>query len=349
MPPSVLMLGWGFPPNISGGLDTFVGSLFWEFDERDDVDVELVLPAEFAPDDVAAIHGIPTGDGDVIERIERLSEEFVERAADADVVHTHDWFGYDPGVESQSTHDVQWMTTFHSLTQDRNLNPPDYEVETEQRIVDRTDGLVAVSDLTAGRVREFYGRDADVVHNGFQRVEPTGRDVTDELGIDGPMLFFVGRHTHQKGITHLLYAMSKLRRPEVTLVLGGSGHLTAQLRRFAELLDIDDQVEFVGYVPDAELADYYASADAFVSASLAEPFGMTVVEALSTGTPVVTTECGAAEVLPDDCLVLVDAHSDAIADGIDAALAMDGVPDFEERTWTDVADDYVALYESLLS
>ncbi|WP_435102318.1 glycosyltransferase family 4 protein [Halarchaeum sp. P4] len=343
------MLGWGFPPNISGGLDTFVGSLFWEYDGRDDVDVELVLPAEFAPDDVPNIHGVPTGDGDVITRIERLSDSFVERAADADVVHTHDWFGYDPGVRAQSTHDAQWMTTFHSLTQDRNLNPPDYELETEQRIVDRADRVVAVSNLTARRTREFYGGDPAVVHNGFQRVEPTGRDVKAELGIDGPMLFFVGRHTHQKGITHLLYAMSKLRRPDVTLVLGGSGHLTAQLKRFAELLDIDDQVVFVGYVPDEELADYYASADAFVSSSLAEPFGMTVVEALSTGTPVVTTECGAAEVIPEECLVRVDAESDSIADGIDEVLAMDGVPPFEERTWGDVADDYVALYEDLLA
>lgn len=348
MAPTVLMLGWGFPPNVSGGLDTFVGALYGALDARDDVNVELVLPAEYAPGDVENIHGVPTGEGDIITRIERLSDAFVERAGDADVVHTHDWFGYDPAVRAQSAHDVQWMTTFHSLTQDRNLNPPDYEVETEQRIVDRADLLVAVSNLTARRTREFYGGDPAVVHNGFQHVTPTGRDVKAELGIDGPMLFFVGRHTHQKGIEHLLYAMSKLRRDDVTLVLGGSGHLTAQLKRFCELLDIEERVVFAGYVPDEELADYYASADLFVSPSLAEPFGMTIVEALSVGTRVVTTECGAAEILPEDCLVQVTPDSDSIVDGVERALAMEGDLVFEERTWTDVADDYVALYEDLL-
>ncbi|MFB6176827.1 MAG: glycosyltransferase, partial [Halobaculum sp.] len=117
--------------------------------------------------------------------------------------------------------------------------------------------------------------------------------------------FFVGRHTDQKGISYLLYALSELRRDDVTLVIGGTGHLTDQLRRFAELAGVADQVEFVGFIPETELGDYYASADLFVSPSRSEPFGITIVEALSVGTRVVATECGAAEVLPDDCLIQV--------------------------------------------
>jgi len=341
------MLGWGFPPNVSGGLDTVVGELYDAYARRDDVELTLVLPEEYAPEDVPGVHGVPTGDGDVITRINRLADDFVEFAADADVVHTHDWFGYTPGSHAQSANDVPWITTFHSLSADRNLDPPEREVETEQRIVDRSDRLVAVSELTAGRLVERYGGDPDVIYNGFQDVQPTGRDLKAELGIDGEMLFFVGRHTHQKGITHLLYAMEKLRRDDVTLVVGGSGHLTDQLKRFVELLGIEDAVQFVGYVPEVELADYYASADLFVSASLAEPFGMTIVEALSTGTRVVATESGAAEVLPEDCIVEIEPHSDSIADGIERALAMEGEPTYEERTWDEVADEYVDLYADL--
>ncbi len=348
MLPSVVMLGWGFPPNVSGGLDTVVGELYWQFQDRDDVEVTLVLPAEYAPDDEPNIHGVATGDGDLITRINRLSGEFVELAADADITHTHDWFGYNPGSRAQATHDIEWMTTFHSLSSDRNLNPPERETDTEQRIVNRADQLVAVSDLTAREVTEQYGGSPAVIHNGFRRVNPTGRDIKTELGIEGPMLFFTGRHTHQKGIPYLLYAVAKLRRLGLTLVIGGTGHLTAQLRRFVELLDIEDRVEFVGYIPEAELADYYASADLFVSASLAEPFGMTVVEALSTGTRVVATECGAAELLPADCLVEVEPDSDSIADGIEYALDMEGEPTYEERSWTAVADDYVEFYHELL-
>jgi glycosyltransferase involved in cell wall biosynthesis len=143
--------------------------------------------------------------------------------------------------------------------------------------------------------------------------------------------------------------MEKLRRPDVQLVIGGTGHLTGQLRRFTELLGVEDRVTFAGYVPENQLADYYASADLFVSPSLAEPFGMTIVEALSAGTRVVTTECGAAEVLPENCLAQVDPDSGAIADGIETALAVEGTPTYEERSWDTVADEHVDMYLELLA
>nr|WP_200862315.1 glycosyltransferase family 4 protein [Candidatus Halobonum tyrrellensis] len=342
------MLGWGFPPNVTGGLDTAVGKLFDELHPRDDVDIELVLPAEYAPEGRDGIHGVPTGTGDIITRIGRLSGEFADRAADADIVHTNDWFGYNAGSRAQSAHDVEWVTTFHSLSSDRNVNPPQREVETEQRIVDRADHLIAVSHLTAGEIRDRYGGEATVIHNGFPSVRATGRDLKAELDIDGKMLFFVGRHTDQKGISYLLYALSKLRRDDVTLVLGGSGHLTEQLKRFVELLGVDDQVLFPGYIPEDELGDYYASADLFVSPSLAEPFGITIVEALSVGTRVVSSQSGAAELLPDDCLIEVDTDSDAIAEGIEYALSLDTPLEYDVRTWAEVADDHVAFYDRVM-
>jgi len=346
MSPNVLMLGWGFPPNVSGGLDTHVGELFDGLRDRG-VDVELVLPAEYAPEDRPGIVGVPTGDGDIITRVGRMSSTFAERAESADIVHTHDWFGYGPGSRAAASADVEWVTTFHSLSTDRNLDPPKREVETERRLAEQTDHRIAVSELTAGCVREQYGADCEVIYNGFSVCETTGRDFKAELGIDGEMLFFVGRHTDQKGIAHLVYAMEKLRRDDVTLVIGGSGHLTAQLKRFAELLDVADRIEWVGYVPEEELGDYYASADLFVSPSLAEPFGITITEALSAGTRVVATESGVNEVLPDDCVVEVDPDSESIADGIERGLALEGEPEYEPITWDEVVDETLAFYERI--
>ncbi len=345
----VLMLGWGFPPNVTGGLDTAVGELFEQLAPRDDIEVELVLPAEYAPPDREGIHGVDTGDGDIITRIGQLSATFVERAADADIIHTHDWFGYNPGSRAQAEHGVEWVTTFHSLSSDRNADPPQREVRTEQRVVNRADHLLAVSEFTARKLRHEYGGEADVIYNGFSTVETTGRDLKTELGIDGPMLFFVGRHTDQKGISYLLYALSELRRDDVTLVVGGSGHLSDQLKRFAELAGVEDRVEFVGFVPESDLGDYYASADLFVSPSRSEPFGITVVEALSVGTRVVATECGAAEVLPDDCLIQVGQDSSSIADGIERALEIDTPIEYEERTWAEVAREHREFYEGVLA
>lgn len=346
MPLKVLMLGWGFPPNVTGGLDTHVGEVFDGLEERDEVEIELVLPEEYAPDRDGIV-GVSTGSGDIITRIGRLSGTFAERAREADVVHTHDWFGYGPGSRAKSNADVEWVTTFHSLSSDRNIDPPQREMETERRIVERCDHLLSVSRLLADSVREQYGGDSEVLYNGFSACETTGRDVKRELGIEGPMLFFVGRHTDQKGISHLLYALSKIRRDDVTLVLGGKGHLTEQLRRFAELLGVDDRAEFVGYIPEEELGDYYASADLFVSPSLSEPFGITITESLSVGTRVVACESGVAEILPENCVIGVDPDSDSIADGIVRALAIEEPPTFEPRTWDEVVDELVDYYRRI--
>ncbi|QSG05674.1 glycosyltransferase family 4 protein [Halapricum desulfuricans] len=348
MAPTVLHLGWGFPPKITGGLDTAIAELFEVFERRDTIDMQLALPAEFDPGDRENIHGIETGTGDLITRVNRMEDEFVRLADEADAVHTNDWFGYRPGAAARKAHDIPWITTFHSLSVERNLDPPRQELDAEQRIVDEADYLLTVSNVTRERIADHHGGDARVIHNGFPSVTPTGRDVKAELDIDGEMLFFVGRHTHQKGLSYLLAAVERLSRDDITLVVGGTGHLTDQLKRFAEALEIDEQVEFVGYVPEEELADYYASADLFVSPSRAEPFGITIVEALSVGTRVVTTDCGAAEILPDDVLVQVTPDSRAVASGIQRGLAMDAPVDYEKRTWEDVADDHEAFYLEIL-
>jgi glycosyltransferase involved in cell wall biosynthesis len=349
MPPRVLMLGWGFPPNVTGGLDTAVGELFERMQPRDDVEFELVLPDEYAPSDRDGIHGVPTGEGDIVTRIGRLAGTFAELAADVDAIHTNDWFGYNPGSRVVSQHDVEWVTTFHSLSVDRNVDPPQREIRTEQRLANRCDHLVAVSEFTRDRIDREYGADARVIYNGFTSVEPTGRDVKSELGIDGKMLLFVGRHTDQKGISYLLYALSKLDRDDVTLVLGGTGHLTDQLEKFTELLGVEGDVLFAGYLPEEELGDYYASADLFVSPSLAEPFGITIVEALSVGTRVVASKSGVAEILPENCVVEVEPGSDSIADGIDRALSLTNPIEYDVRTWEQVADEHVELYDDVLA
>jgi glycosyltransferase involved in cell wall biosynthesis len=342
----VLWLGWGYPPNVTGGLDTFVGEMFERFLDRD-VDIELVLPGEYAPEDRENIVGVPTGDGDIITRIGRLSAEFAKRAEGKDIIHTHDWFGYGPGSRATNNSDATWVTTFHSLSSDRNIDPPQREVETERRVVERCDELVAVSHITARKVMDEYGGECEVIHNGFSSLEATGRDLKAELGIDGKMLFYVGRHTDQKGISHLIYALERMRRDDVTLVMGGSGHLTDQLKKFAELLGVDDRIEWVGFVEEKDLGDYYASADLFVSPSLSEPFGITITEALSVGTRVVATECGAAEVIPESCVVPAEVDSGSLADAIEHALSLEGPLEYEPRTWDTVVDEHLEFYERI--
>jgi len=198
MDPRILMLGWGFPPNVTGGLDTWVGEVFEAFEPKD-AELQLLLPSEYAPEDREGIHSAPTGEGDIITRVGRMSDTFVELAEDADIAHTNDWFGYGPGLRAKRETDATWVSAFHSLSSDRNINPPEREVETERRVAQQSDVLISVSDITRQNVLELYEADSHVVHNGFSSLDTTGFDVKADLGIEGPMLLFVGRHTDQKG------------------------------------------------------------------------------------------------------------------------------------------------------
>ena len=70
-------------------------------------------------------------------------------------------------------------------------------------------------------------------------------------------------------------------------------------------LGLEDSVLFPGYVPDAELADWYRAAEAFVYPSLFEGFGLPVLEAMSCGTPVLCSRDGSLlEVAGDAALAL---------------------------------------------
>jgi rhamnosyl/mannosyltransferase len=106
-----------------------------------------------------------------------------------------------------------------------------------------------------------------------------------------PILTFVGKFRHYKGVDVLLAAMRTL---DAHLLIIGSGPLEADLRSQAEASGILDKVTFMGEVSDADkLVALYAS-DLFVlpSTNRAEAFGIVLIEAMACGLPLVSTELG---------------------------------------------------------
>lgn len=338
----VLMLGWGYPPNIDGGLDIHVKELFEKLKDQG-MPVDLALPEERAPEKRGIIP-LESESDEMIPKSRELSQSFVELAKNYDIVHTHDWFGAEAGLKAKKHADVKWVSTFHSLSSQRSRNASAEIQKLERCMAERSDRLIAVSQKLADQVKEEFGKTPEVIHNGFSVPEYSGRDIKSELDIEN-MVFFVGRHAEQKGLKHLLYGFSKFNG-EATLVIGGKGGMTSQLKDFADILGVKEDVDFVGFIPDKELGDYYRSADVFISPSLDEPFGLTVTEALESGTPAVVTEAGVEEILPEDAIVNVELNSRSIADGIKRGLNIE-VPEFESRSWKTVAKETAEIYRDL--
>lgn len=119
-------------------------------------------------------------------------------------------------------------------------------------------------------------------------------------GSDGPLLIFVGRLIKLKGVDDLLHAIDLLHKHvnDTRLVIVGEGPLRSELEDLAKQLGINKQVFFTGWVDPKDVVNYLTAADIFVGPSKrcpdgsTEAQGLTFIEAMQAGTPVIATDVG---------------------------------------------------------
>jgi glycosyltransferase-like protein len=167
--------------------------------------------------------------------------------------------------------------------------------------------VLCVSDTWVGHMREHYGIVAHRVANGVDLdkfdgyARPGDREVAARYGIrrGGPVFLAVGGVEQRKNTLAMLHAFARFKAgsPQAQLVIVGGASLLDHddyARRFhADLFALgfggSGDVVVTGTVADAEMPALYRLADVFVMASLAEGFGLSVLEALASGTPVVVS------------------------------------------------------------
>ena len=175
----------------------------------------------------------------------------------------------------------------------------------EKKLMKRSDALIAVSLYTRNELTELYDVDEEKIHviyNGVdtQKFKPNGdrAGLRLELGLEEEqkIILCVGRLYYRKGITTLLKSIPEVVQKfgDVKFVISGRGFKKNEenLRKLAEKLKIEKSVMFLGYVPDEKLPDLYAASDIFVLPALYENFPFAILEAQSTGLPVISTKVG---------------------------------------------------------
>lgn len=130
------------------------------------------------------------------------------------------------------------------------------------------------------------------VSESFAERDPQTRaSLKRELGVREPRLVVNVKRLHElAGQTYLLDAFAALGRADVRLVICGTGSLRESLEHQAKTIGIADRVTFAGLVPNDEVARYTAAADVFALPSLLEALPTVAVEALASGTPVVSAD-----------------------------------------------------------
>jgi glycosyltransferase involved in cell wall biosynthesis len=167
-----------------------------------------------------------------------------------------------------------------------------------------------------------------LVFNGtdLRRFSPGENGNRGDPRFGANMIFACRQLFPRKGIRFLLEAAAQLkpRFPDLKIVLAGDGFERPELARLATELGIDGDVTFLGWVPNAELPQYYRAAAVSVIPSLEEGFGIPAAEAMGCEVAVVASDAGGLpEVVEDGVTGLVVPRGDsaALARAIGALLA----------------------------
>lgn len=311
--------------------------------------------------------GLKGGYGNgLIEEVLRYGKlaRAIAKSEHFDVIHAHDWLSFPAGIAAKEESGKPLIVHVHATEFDRTggpdgINPTVYQIE--KKGLEKADAIVAVSGFTKNILTKEYGitpLKIDVVHNATDSASSDGNLCLPlaHLKEEGKkVVLFVGRLTLQKGPDYFLRAARRVLdiEPKTVFVIAGAGDMEGQVIRDTATLGLGEHVFFTGFARGEELAGLYQLADVFVLSSVSEPFGITPLEALSHGTPVIVSkQSGVSEVL-SHALKVDFWDTEEMANQIvsvlrnralSAQLSKEGKKEVDNISWQDAAKKCLDLY-----
>ncbi|MBA3724417.1 MAG: glycosyltransferase [Candidatus Levybacteria bacterium] len=244
------------------------------------------------------------------------------------VVSCHYYLSGIIGLDIKKTLGIPMIMTFHTLGLMKNLvarSDDEREglerIQTEIQLVKEADQIIATSEADAQYIETLYSGTKEKISIlipgvNLQLFKPMDKKAAKrKIGaeLDHKMILFVGRIEPLKGIDVLLYAMKILLNinPDCKVcvwIVGGDVSKASEdwskelqkLNAVRKVLGITTSVKFIGRKEPVELPDYYNAADLLVLPSHYESFGITAVEAMACGVPVITTDVAGVSDLLDE-------------------------------------------------
>ena len=316
----------------SGGQNVYVAQVArglaargYEVDVFTRRDVDLVPPVSEWVGGVRIVH-VPAGPARHVpkEQLLAYAEEFTGHLVDAarrdgyDLLHANFFISGLAAAEVKRRLGIPFVITFHALGRVRRLHQgaddgfPDERFAIEERLVAEADHIVAECPQDEEDLVRLYNADPakiTIVPCGFDPAEffPISKPLArSSLGFEPRerIVLQLGRMVPRKGVDTVIRGIARLNRdhgiPSRLVIVGGECEdpdpratpEIGRLQRIARDEGVIDGVIFTGRRDRPELAKYYSAADVFITTPWYEPFGITPVEAMGCGTPVVGSNVG---------------------------------------------------------
>ncbi len=316
----ILMLSWEYPPKNVGGLSTHVyyisRSLSKLGHEVHVVTCQDGTAAIKENDNGVFIHRINPyniATEDFIKWVMHLNFAMIEESirlireiGNFDIIHGHDWLSaYALKCIKDSFH-IPTICTMHATEYGRNngikTDMQRYIDSCEAMLVHECNKVLACSYYMRDEINRLFSISLDkiqVIPNGIERNELQGEIDYKKIRRkyakdDEKIVFFIGRHVHEKGIQVLIESIPSIVEDyqRVKFIIGGAGPMTVELKERVKKIKLEEKVQFTGYIEEGDKIKLYKIADVAVFPSQYEPFGIVVLEAMVAGCPVVAADVG---------------------------------------------------------
>ncbi len=379
------MIGWEFPPFKIGGLGTHCYELtralakkgvkidFFMPKTKYKIDAPWMRIVAVSPEVVLKMKGAVykrKKSRNIFDAIEEYNEnaalvlEEMNKKENYSLIHCHDWITARAGMRAKYLTSLPLVVTTHSTEFDRsaNLNPSSWIWGIEKAVFDQSKRIIAVSNFVKKTIMEKYsidGKKIAVIPNAVSKNNFKYKATKEQFGWDNKkIVLFVGRLEIQKGPDFFLRAAKKVieKRKDILFVISGEGSMLPQLINLSIDLGIQNNVRFLGVLPQEKLSQLYSVADVYVLPSVREPFGITVLEAMIAGTPVITSKTAGAPEIATHCLRVDFWDTNEMANKILAVveygalrkeMSKNAYQNVENITWDKVAEKTIGIYNEV--
>lgn len=390
----ILELSWEYPPFIVGGMGQHTAGLIRNLGGQQTafgpLQVEVVTPRyaggplEEQVNEALTVHRVdlpPLDMNNHYNHVIAANDLLLEYASDlirrkpVRLIHVHDWLTATAGIALKNEFKLPLVVTMHATERGRQQGHPvsaaSWQIDDlEKRVCHESWQVIVCSEYMAAKLGEYFGTPRDkivVTPNGID-TEALVRATPEEIAAlrvqyapNGErLLFYVGRIVYEKGVHVLIKAMPSILAefPNTRLLVAGKNGRS--LAPIAHSLDVEQAVQFLGFISNSQRDLLYQTVDAAIFPSIYEPFGIVALEAMALGCNVIASDVGGLgevvhhmrnglTVFPDNAESIAWAVHELFSDPAAAAERRKaGLEDVQQLyDWRGIARQTAAVFETI--